>query len=69
MQNLNQKLEEAIILHGQGKVLKAVALYQEILDTDAKNIGALQYLGVARRQTGDSEDGIRLLRRAISFDP
>lgn len=69
MQNLNQKLEEAISLHGQGKVLKAVALYQEILDTDAKNIGALQYLGVARLQTGDSEDGIRLLRRAISFDP
>ncbi len=69
MKTLEQRLEEAVSLHGQGKISEAEIVYNEILDTDSRHIDAMQYLGVAKLQTGNSEDGLKLLKRVISINP
>ena len=69
MQDLDHKLKKAVSLHGQGKVSNAIVVYQEILDSDSRHFGALQHLGIAKIQIGDGEEGIRLLKRAVSINP
>lgn len=64
--NLLQGLQTALGLHQQGRIEQAIKIYEAILGIEAGHADALHLLGVARHQTGDSEAGVTLIRKAIS---
>jgi tetratricopeptide (TPR) repeat protein len=64
--DLQQGLQTALLLHQQGRVDEAIGLYEAILEIEPGHADALHLLGVARHQSGDSETGVALIRKAIS---
>lgn len=72
----NEKLNRAAGLAGQGKLLDAIKLYDEIIREDPQNAQALAYRGwlvrLAGRQGGDPnliDRGLDFVNRAIAADP
>ena len=72
----NEKLNRAASLAGQGKLLDAIKLYDEIIREDPQNAQALAYRGwlvrLAGRQGGDQtliDRGLDFVNRAIAADP
>jgi len=49
---VDQQLQAAFSLHQAGKLDKAASIYREIVDKDADNFYALQYLGVIEASLG-----------------
>lgn len=64
--DLQQGLQTALALHQVGRIAEAIKLYEAILGIDSSHADALHLLGVARHQTGDSEVGVTLIRKAIA---
>jgi tetratricopeptide (TPR) repeat protein len=64
--NISQGLQTALLLHQQGRIAEAIQLYEAIVGIDPDHADALHLLGVARHQSGDSETGATLIRKAIS---
>jgi tetratricopeptide (TPR) repeat protein len=64
--DLQQGMQTALLLHQQGRIDEAIRLYEAILGIDPGHADALHLLGVARHQSGDSEVGVTLIRKAIS---
>jgi len=62
-------LQQAIGLHQQGKLPEAAALYEQILDLQANNFDALQFLGMIRRSMGELQNALDLLKLAASINP
>jgi tetratricopeptide (TPR) repeat protein len=64
--DLRQGLQTALALHQGGQIDQAMKLYEAIVGIDPGHADALHLLGVARHQTGDSEAGVTLIRKAIA---
>src|SRR5690348_946770 len=62
-------LDDIIELHRAGRLGEAEAGYRELLAADPDNAEVLHLLGILRAQTGDAEEGLELVQRAIERDP
>lgn len=65
-EKIQQGLQTALALHQQGHIDQAMRLYDAIITIEPGHADALHLLGVAHHQSGDSERGIVLIRKAIS---
>jgi predicted O-linked N-acetylglucosamine transferase (SPINDLY family) len=66
---LQAKLNQGIALHRQGKLADAERCYREVLQRQPNHFAALHLLGVISGQTGRSEEGVELIKRAIGLNP
>jgi tetratricopeptide (TPR) repeat protein len=62
-------MQEAQLLHREGKLADAAARYEQILQSDRKNLPALFGLATVRCQQGRLEDGIEIARRLVKAEP
>jgi tetratricopeptide (TPR) repeat protein len=62
-------MQEAGLLHRQGKLGEAAARYAQVLALEKKNPGALLGLATIHCQQGRLEDGIELARKAVKTAP
>ena len=60
--------QQALGHHQAGRLREAEAGYRDVLSANARHTGALSYLGLLAHQSGHSEAGIELLRKAIASD-
>jgi tetratricopeptide (TPR) repeat protein len=56
-------------LHQQGRVAEARACYDAVLERDPNHVEALNLAAVTSFQTGWTEQGVALVRRAIALNP
>jgi protein O-GlcNAc transferase len=66
---LQAKLNQGMALHRQGELAAAERCYWEILQWQPNHFDALHLLGVISGQTGRSEEGVELIKRAIGLNP
>lgn len=66
--NLHRILERASQLHARKEFTEADKLYRQVISADPRNSDALHLRGILLHQTGKSEEGIKLIRRAIMTD-
>jgi tetratricopeptide (TPR) repeat protein len=66
---LQQWLDEAYALHGQGQFAEAERLYTQILALHPDHSQALLFLGVLDLQTGQTQRGVERMAKAIKADP
>lgn len=66
---MQQQLQQALVLHQNGQLLQAQALYEQILIAQPKNPDALHLLGVIALQTGDHTKAVDLISKAITNCP
>ncbi|MDX2143315.1 MAG: tetratricopeptide repeat protein [Rhodospirillaceae bacterium] len=62
-------LERAVNLHRSARLAEAQALYREVLAIDPGNPDALNLLGLATHDLGDSAAALPLLEKAIALKP
>ena len=62
-------LQVAVDAHKSGDLEKAETHYRKLLETDPKNSNALHLLGFIAHQLGFGEEGLALIKEAISYDP
>ncbi|HET9834769.1 MAG TPA: tetratricopeptide repeat protein [Rhodanobacteraceae bacterium] len=62
-------LDDIIELHRAGRLAEAEAGYRELLAGNPQDAEVLHLLGILRGQTGDLEEGLRLVQRAIGQNP
>jgi len=62
-------LTKALALHGAGKLDEAIAIYQTILTTDAKNKFALYNLGLIAQTREQYDEAIVRYTAALAVDP
>ena len=65
---LRAKFEHGIALHQNGKFADAQRVYREVLQQQPDHFNALHMLGVIAIDTGQPEQGIDLIRKAIGLD-
>ena len=66
---LQAKLNQGMALHRQGKLADAVRIYREVLEQRPNHFSALHLLGVIALQTGRTERGVELIKKAIGLNP
>ena len=66
---LQVRLEQALVLHQQGKLADAERVYLEVLQQQPHNFRALHLLGCIARQTRHLERAIELIGKAIALKP
>jgi tetratricopeptide (TPR) repeat protein len=64
-----QDLQQAIGLHGQGKIAEAERLYRHCLEQDPDQPDALALLGVLLSGKGDHAEALQYLEQAVQRDP
>ena len=62
-------LQEGLAMHRAGMRREAMDCYIQVLRENPENADALYYVAVMTIQEGQTEDGVKLVRRALSFDP
>jgi tetratricopeptide (TPR) repeat protein len=62
-------MQEAGLLHRQGRLAEAAARYEQVLALEKKHLGALFGLATIHCQQGRFDDGIELARRAVKTEP
>ena len=62
-------LQAAVDFHNKGNPEKAETHYRNILEKDPKNPNVLHLLGFLAHQLGFGEEGLALIKEAISYDP
>lgn len=62
---IQQKIEEGIAFHREGKWDAAEVIYREVLKKDARNIDALHLLGNIAMQRGEYEQAEKWVRKAL----
>ena len=67
--NLRRDLENAVRLHQAGDPVRAIELYQRILDIAPDHAEAMNYMGVAAGALGQFENAVRLIGRSIELCP
>jgi tetratricopeptide (TPR) repeat protein len=65
---LQAQLKQGVALHQQGQLAEAECIYGEVLRQQPNHFDALHSLGVIALQTGRTERGIELIRRAIKLN-
>jgi predicted O-linked N-acetylglucosamine transferase (SPINDLY family) len=66
--SIQAKLEQGLVLQQQGRLIEAEFFYEEVLRHAPKNFDALHLLGVLAVQTGRTQRGVELIRKAIKLD-
>lgn len=66
---ISEKFNQAFELQKAGQLVPARAIYQQIIVAAPRHFGALHLCGVIDGQTGNLQNAIRLLNRAISVEP
>lgn len=66
---LPQAMQLAIQLHHAGRIRKAEAIYQQILQIQPDHADALHLLGLVSHQLGKNEQASTLIKKAISLTP
>ena len=66
---LDRQVEVAFARHKRGDVDSAAAVYRQVLAQDPNHSAALHYLGLIARQSGNSQEAVRLLQRSLEIDP
>ena len=64
-----QRLEAAIALHGQGRLIEAETAYRKCLVENPNDPNALQLLGVVLTQRGEPVAGAEAMRRSLEIEP
>ncbi len=62
-------LQAAVDFHNSGNLVEAEAHYRKILEDDPKNPNVLHLLGFLAHQSGFGEEGIALIKEAITYMP
>lgn len=65
----NEKLEEGLALHTEGKLEDAAAKYREVIDIDAGNAFGYYNLGLVEQTKGESTKAQEHYRQALDRDP
>lgn len=66
--DVEEKIQTAIGLHNDGKLPEARKIYEDIIATIPNHFNALQLLGLASLQAGETERAVELLSKAIAVD-
>jgi protein O-GlcNAc transferase len=66
---MSDLLTSAVVLHKQGNLGQAEALYLDLLKADPRNADALQYLGMLNAQKGQTDAAIAYLQQALASAP
>jgi tetratricopeptide (TPR) repeat protein len=67
--SVEELLQTAVNFHNAGNLQKAETLYRKILENHPKNHNVLHLLGFLAHQLGFSEEGLALIKEAISYEP
>jgi tetratricopeptide (TPR) repeat protein len=67
--SVDSLLQAAVDFHNIGNLEKAEAHYRRILESDPKNHNVLHLLGFLAYQLGFGEEGLALIKEAISYEP
>src|ERR1043165_1027652 len=62
-------MQEATLLHQQGRLSDAAARYEQVLAQEKRNLDAHFLLATIHCQQGRLNEGIELARKAIKLDP
>lgn len=65
----DERLDDALRLHRQGKLEQAEAIYRNVLRQQPNHADALHFLGLLRHQKGADDEAIALIERAIAASP
>ena len=63
-----QAMQEAVALHQQGRLREAEKLYARVLKAAPDHFDALQLLGLAKAQSGQTSEAYRLLSAALKIN-
>jgi tetratricopeptide (TPR) repeat protein len=63
------RLQQALALHQQGHLIAAEQGYREVLQAEPNHFDAMHLLGVLAMQTGQAENGVELITRAVALNP
>ena len=63
-----EMLNRALALHREGRLGEARALYEALLQADARHFDALKLLGTVALQQGDHQEAVRLITRALEVN-
>lgn len=66
---MQQRLEQALSLHQSGQLPEALAIYEELINTQPQNPDVLHLMGIATLQTGNPAKAVELINNAISLNP
>ncbi len=66
---IGDKLQTALVMHQQGQLDLAEALYREILQSQPFHFDALQLLATIAAQLGNSAEAVELFDRALKIKP
>lgn len=66
---LDGQFEKALSLHHHGRLADAECIHRQVPQREPGSGATLHMLGVVARQTGQSEQAVRLLGRAIALRP
>ena len=69
MLNIQKTLQHALMLCQTGQFLEAKVIYSKLIKTIPNNFEALTNLGTIELQLGNSEAGVKLLKKSISINP
>ncbi len=67
--NIAQAMQEAIGLHGQGRLREAEKLYARVLKAAPDTFDALHLLGTIKAQAGQMGEALRLITAALKINP
>ena len=66
---LSERLDQGVVLHKQGRIEEAVAIYHEILSKAPDYAEALHVLGLASYHTGQYDRALGFINRALKLEP
>ena len=66
---LQNKLQQALALHNEGRLPEAESLYRHILSIEPEHPDALHYLGMLAYQVGKSDIAAELINKALKLRP
>ena len=69
MKNIQKTLQNALMLCQTGQLLEAKIIYLKLIKTIPNNFEVLTNLGTIELQLGNSEVGVKLLKKSISINP
>ena len=67
-EDIKAKVQDAINLHNEGKIIAAKAIYEHVIALDPNHFNALHLLGLASYQLGQFDRAVELLLRAIAIN-
>jgi tetratricopeptide (TPR) repeat protein len=67
--NIAQAMQEAVGLHGQGRLREAEKLYTRVLKAAPDHFDALHLLGTIKAQSGQMGEALRLISAALKINP